>query len=132
MKPTTLVLPPLAVLTLLAPEALRADPSRTVEVEIVDTPSSGAAHVARYAISVVEDRGWFSTFMKDDATQLRLGARIDHPSKGAAQGPMVTVQVHRVGGGELDLEAGRAVAPSKTLVGKVERDGRSEVFVTVR
>lgn len=87
MKPTTLVLPPLAVLTLLAPEALRADPSRTVEVEIVDTPSSGAAHVARYAISVVEDRGWFSTFMKDDATQLRLGARIDHPSSATAAAP---------------------------------------------
>jgi hypothetical protein len=130
MRSTTLILPPLAVLALIAPRTLHADPSRTVEIEIVDTPKAGASHLSHFAVSVALDRGWFATDTQDGAASLHLGARIDHQPSGE----LLTIEVRRHGVGDFDVQAARTLAqPARTLMGKVERDaGRSEVFVTVK
>jgi hypothetical protein len=125
-----LVLP----LALLAPRTLHADPTRTIEIDIVDTPKAGAAHTARCAVSVVEDGGWFAADVREGPAMLHLGARIDRK---APTGPQLTVQVSRKGARDLDVQAARGVAAQgaqpRVLMGRVENDeGRSEVFVTVR
>lgn len=131
MKPTPWPMVLALPLALFAPRTLHADPTRTVELDIVDTPKTGAAHTARFAVSVVEDGGWFATDTRDGSANLHLGVRIDRRAPSSAQ---LTVQVSRKGPRDLEVQAARAMGtPARTLMGRVENDeGRSEVFVTVR
>jgi len=126
MKPT-LVLSPLAVLTLTGLSLAQAPPSRLVEMEIVDTPKQGAQHTTHFAVAVLEDRGWSSSNTSDTQNNVHVSARIDHS--------ILDVEVQRRGPGEFDIHGVRAItgAVPRTLMGRVERDGGvSEVYVTIR
>ena len=130
MKPTPWPMLLAVPLALLAPRPLHADPTRTVEVDIVDTPKSGPTHTARFAVAVVEDSRWFATDMREREVSVHLGARIDTH----APNPQLTVQVHRKGAHEVDVQAARGLgSTARMLVARVEHDdGRSELYVTVR
>lgn len=136
MRKSTLVIPPLAVLTLVslaAADAPAPSPSRVVEMEIVDTPKQGPGHTAKFAMAVVEDRGWFANSASDSATNVHVSARIDH-DRGTSVN-ILSVEVQRHGGGDLDVHGARTLdgKPTRSLMGRVERsDGVSEIFATVR
>jgi hypothetical protein len=127
MKPT-LVLSPLAVLTLTGLSlAQTQQPSRLVEMEIVDTPKQGAPHTTHFAVAVLEDHGWSSSKTSDTQTNVHASARIDHS--------ILDVEVQRRGPGEFDIHGQKSIsgAVPRTLLGRVERDGEvSEVYVTIR
>ncbi len=132
MMKSTLVIPPLAVLTLAGLAFADAQPSRLVEMEIVDTPKQGAVHTSHFAMAVVEDRGWFSTNTSDGASNVHATARID---RDRSANVVLNVEVERRGSGDLDVHAAKVVTAtaSRSLMGRVERDtGVSELFVTVR
>jgi hypothetical protein len=127
---TTLVIPPLAVLVL-AGLAHASAPSHIIEMEIVDTPKSGATKTARYAVAVVEDRGWFANDGHDAANIIKVSARLD---RDRSANLLLQLQVHRHGDGDVDIDAAQMVSgSSRTLMGRVERDtGLTEVFAVVR
>lgn len=135
MRTTSIVIPPLAVLTLagLAAAQSSSAPSRIVEMEIVDTPKQGPVHAVKFAMAVVEDRGWFTNTTSDSTANVHVGARIDHDRGTTAN--LLQVEVERHGGGDLDVHGARMLdgKPTRSLMGRVERsDGVSEIFATVR
>lgn len=132
MMKSTLVISPLAVLTLAGLAFADAPPSRLVEMEIVDTPKQGAAHTSHFAMAVVEDRGWFSSNVSDGSSNVHVTARLD---RDRSANVVLNVEVARHGANDLDVHAAKVVAatPARNLMGRVERDtGVSELFVTVR
>lgn len=119
-----LVLSPLAVLAIAG--LAQANPSRVVEMEIVDTPKQGPVHTAKLAIAVVEDHGWFASDTRDGS---KLSVRIDREHDPSA-GSVLQVDVQRR---DLEMHAARAVPMQKSLMGRVEHEsGATEVFAIVR
>ena len=130
---TTLIIPPLAVLALTS-MTTQADPppSHTVEMEIVDVPKTGQAHIAKFAMAIVENRGWFSTNSHDGTAALKLMARLD---RDAASNLTLQLGVERHGSNDFDVNAAKVVAPQpiRSLMSRVDRDtGSTEIFATVR